>query len=145
VPSPRSRPRRGRHAEAAAAWTALGCPYEAAVALADSSDPDDLRSAFVTFGGLEALRWSGAANRLRAAGQTLPCHASATSDAVRLDRRAVDVALLLAEGLTNSEIAERLYIAPKTVDHHVSNVLAKLGVPTRRRGARVGRLGLGGR
>jgi DNA-binding NarL/FixJ family response regulator len=38
---------------------------------------------------------------------------------------------VLAEGLTNSEVAERLYISPKTVAVHVSNVLAKLGMSSR--------------
>jgi len=38
---------------------------------------------------------------------------------------------LLAEGFSNSEIASTLCTSPKTVDHHVSAVLAKLGVPSR--------------
>lgn len=47
------------------------------------------------------------------------------------DRR-LDVARLLARGLSNSEIAAHLVISPKTADHHVSAVLAKLGVANRR-------------
>ena len=39
---------------------------------------------------------------------------------------------LIATGLTNTEIAERLFISAKTVDHHVSAILVKLGVATRR-------------
>jgi DNA-binding NarL/FixJ family response regulator len=39
---------------------------------------------------------------------------------------------LLAEGLTNAEIAEGLFVSVRTVDHHVSAILDKLGVPTRR-------------
>ena len=42
----------------------------------------------------------------------------------------------MAEGLTNAEIAERLAISPKTVEHHVSAVLGKLGAGTRRDAAR---------
>ncbi len=38
----------------------------------------------------------------------------------------------MAGGATNAQIAQRLVIAPKTVDHHVSAVLAKLGVASRR-------------
>jgi DNA-binding NarL/FixJ family response regulator len=38
---------------------------------------------------------------------------------------------LVAAGLSNGEIAGRLVIAPKTAEHHVSRVLAKLGVRTR--------------
>ena len=44
---------------------------------------------------------------------------------------------LLAEGLRNAHIAERLVLSAKTVDHHVSAVLAKLGVPTRAAARRV--------
>lgn len=48
-----------------------------------------------------------------------------------LTRRELDVLRLLAGGLTNRAIAERLYISPKTVEHHTSRIYAKLGVTTR--------------
>jgi DNA-binding NarL/FixJ family response regulator len=53
-----------------------------------------------------------------------------------LTERQLDVLDLVAEGLTNGEIAARLVVSTRTVDHHVSAVLAKLGVTTRREVAR---------
>ena len=41
------------------------------------------------------------------------------------------MALLIADGLTNAELARRLYISPKTAAVHVSNILRKLGVASR--------------
>ena len=49
-----------------------------------------------------------------------------------LTNRQLDVARLVARGMTNNEIAARLYISPKTADHHVSAILAKLALPNRR-------------
>ncbi|HRD64360.1 MAG TPA: LuxR C-terminal-related transcriptional regulator, partial [Nocardioides sp.] len=49
-----------------------------------------------------------------------------------LTNRQLDVARLVARGLSNNEIANRLYISPKTADHHVSAILAKLELPNRR-------------
>jgi DNA-binding CsgD family transcriptional regulator len=48
-----------------------------------------------------------------------------------LTPREREVALLIADGLTNAELARRLYISPKTAAVHVSNILHKLGVPSR--------------
>jgi DNA-binding NarL/FixJ family response regulator len=50
---------------------------------------------------------------------------------VGLSPREIEVLRLLAEGHSNAEIAARLYISSKTVRNHVTNILAKLDVPTR--------------
>jgi len=49
------------------------------------------------------------------------------------------VLLLLAEGLTNGEIASRLFVSVKTVDHHVSAILLKLEAPTRHAAVKIAR------
>ena len=55
------------------------------------------------------------------------------------------MAALLAEGLSNAGLAERLYISPRTAAVHVSNILAKLGMALAHRGGGVGRAGGPGR
>ena len=69
--------------------------------------------------------------------------ASTRANPAGLTARELEVSSLLAEGLTNAEIADRLIVSAKTVDHHVSSVLTKLGVTSRRQVAQAARqLGL---
>jgi DNA-binding NarL/FixJ family response regulator len=72
-----------------------------------------------------------------ALGQTKPKPgaAAATSPAT-LSRRELEIARLVAEGLTNREIASRLFISNRTVETHVTNMLNKLGASSRTQLAR---------
>ncbi len=69
--------------------------------------------------------------------------ASQAAGLARLSARELEVAELVASGATNPEIATRLFLSRKTVEHHVSNALAKLGLHSRAElAARVGRTDL---
>ena len=54
-----------------------------------------------------------------------------SSSAPRLSERELEVAALIAQGLTNKQIAERLFIATGTVERHVANILGKLDMSNR--------------
>jgi DNA-binding CsgD family transcriptional regulator/tetratricopeptide (TPR) repeat protein len=131
----------GGHFDAAAdRWAVLGVPYERALALVDSGRPDAIRS------GLDALDRLGATavadwfrRDLRSQGiNDVPARRrqSTRANVAGLTAREVEVLALVADGLTNAELARRLFISPKTVDHHVSAILTKLGVSNRRDAAR---------
>jgi DNA-binding CsgD family transcriptional regulator len=129
--------------KATAAWEDVGCPYEAALARAESDDPDQLRTALDTFIGLGARPMADRLTaRLRHLGirdlPRQPTRATAANPA-GLTARELEVLALLADGATNNNIATRLHISPKTAGHHVSAILTKLNVPTRRDAARAAR------
>ena len=133
--TPFARQLAGDWAGAAAAWERLGCPYEAACALSDSEDETALRRALATFDRLGARPLAQAiARRLRERGaRAIPRGPRPTTraNAAGLTSREIEIVGLLADDLRNAEIAARLSLAPKTVEHHISAILAKLEVRSR--------------
>ena len=147
VPDPWRAELEGDVERAVAGWTELDAPYEAALALAGSDSEDQLMRAFdqlQELGGRPATAF--VARRLRDRGiRGLPRgpRPSTRDNPAGLTTREVEVLALLAEGLRNAEIAERLFLSERTVDRHVSAVLRKLSVRTRAQaGAEAVRLGL---
>jgi DNA-binding CsgD family transcriptional regulator/tetratricopeptide (TPR) repeat protein len=125
----------GHPDKAAAAWAAIGCPYQQAQCLAETGDPTQINEALVIFQTLGAGSAAKlAADSLRSMGVRRisrgPRRATRENPAGLSDRE-VEVLTLLAEGLRNTEIAERLVLSTRTVDHHVSAILTKLGVRSR--------------
>jgi DNA-binding CsgD family transcriptional regulator len=124
-----------QHAVSADAWIERGCPYLAALALIGSSRESDLRRAFELLDGLGA---GGTQRIVRARMRVLG--ARSVPNGVRSRTRAHPAGLTgreqevldeLRHGRSNAEIAARLVISAKTVDHHVTRILAKLGVHSR--------------
>jgi DNA-binding CsgD family transcriptional regulator/tetratricopeptide (TPR) repeat protein len=124
----------GRWKEAADAWHDIDCPYEEALALAEG-DEEAMLEAITIFDGLGARPAARIVrSRLRAMGVAhIPQgpRLETRANPAGLTNRQVEVLGLMAEGLSNGEIADRLYISKKTTEHHVSAVLAKLGASTR--------------
>jgi DNA-binding CsgD family transcriptional regulator/tetratricopeptide (TPR) repeat protein len=127
-------------AAAARAWSGLGCPYEQAWSLAGDGSETGLRAAFEILDRL-GMRAAAArvAERLRMVGaRVIPRgrRASTRANVAGLTARQLDVLALISEGLKNIEIGRRLFISPKTVDHHVSAILDKIDVGNRVAAAR---------
>jgi DNA-binding CsgD family transcriptional regulator/tetratricopeptide (TPR) repeat protein len=122
---------------AAGLWKSIGAPYEHALELADSGRRPELLAALAELDRLGAQAAATLARReLRRLGVThLPRRRTHTNPAGLTDRQ-LEVLGLVAEGLTNAEIADRLVVSVRTVDHHVAAILTKLNVTSRREAAR---------
>jgi DNA-binding CsgD family transcriptional regulator len=126
----------GEWAAAAEEWHAVGNPLWAALSLARSRRLADARAALEIVDGLGAAAIRAAILRDRhAAGLPTPRGPRSVSRANQwgLTARELEVLGLLAEGLSNAELAARLFLSEKTIGHHVSAILRKSGEPTRSR------------
>ena len=127
---------------AAAGWDAMGCPYEQAIALSGGDDAAQ-RQALVIFDRLGAVPAArNLRRRLRADGVRSVSpgpRMERRQDAAGLTRRQNEVLSLLGSGLSNADIADRLGLSGKTVEHHVSAILAALDAPSRLAAVRVAR------
>ncbi|TLY83726.1 MAG: hypothetical protein E6K41_00470 [Gammaproteobacteria bacterium] len=124
----------GEWRSAAGAWERLGMPYERALALAEGPE-DALLEALAILDGLEAGPLASIVRqRLRKLGvRGVPRgpRAATRGNPAGLTAREVEVLRLLVSGHTNSELAKRMHVSSKTVEHHVSAILDKLDVHTR--------------
>lgn len=136
VPEPWASGIRGDWRSAAEGWDARGRPYEQAIELVASGEPT------VMADGLTLLDHLGAdatatlvRRRLKDLGvRRVPRgpRKDTRANPAGLTNRQAEILGHLAEGATNAEIADRLVLSVRTVDHHVSAILAKLGVGSRR-------------
>jgi DNA-binding CsgD family transcriptional regulator len=126
----------GEWREAAAEWQQLQCPVWAAMALGQSAELEDARrsQAILDRVGAPAVHQAVSRSRFQL-GLPVPRAPRATSRAnpSRLTSRELEVLELLVAGHSNSGIAQLLFLSDKTVGHHVSAILRKLGEPTRAR------------
>jgi DNA-binding CsgD family transcriptional regulator len=124
----------GNWEDAALYWDEGGFTFQAALARLDG-DEQAVREALAAFEKLGAKPAAAEAlGRLRAMGATkIPRgpRASTATNPDGLTSREQEIMGFLTDSLTNREIAARLFLSEKTVDHHVSAILGKLGVRTR--------------
>lgn len=120
--------------KAAEIWKRSGCPYQQAISLSEGNE-DDKKSALVIFQQLGAkaigekikmeMRASGIKNIPRGIRE------STKANPAQLTNRELEIIYLLQKAVHNKEIADMLFISPKTVDNHISSILFKLDVNSR--------------
>jgi DNA-binding CsgD family transcriptional regulator len=121
-------------AKASALWKSAGCPYEEALLLFEGNDEDKRKAIEIADKLGATIVFEKMKHLMRACGiKRLPRGLRATTkqNIANLTQRELDILELLKEGLQNKEIGARLFISPKTVDHHISSILFKLDVNSR--------------
>jgi len=135
----------GAWEDAASGWAEIGCRYEQAQCLATGT-PDRQLEALSILDDLQAAPFAARLRRsLRAAGVSVPRgpYSAARNHPLGLTSKQAEVLDLIAEGLTNQEIADCLFISTKTAENHVSAILSKLEVRNRREAAAIARAARG--
>jgi DNA-binding CsgD family transcriptional regulator/tetratricopeptide (TPR) repeat protein len=121
--------------QAADTWRALGCPYEQALILGWYGGEPEQREALTLFQRLGAIPATEALRRrmlsLGIRGVPRGARPSTQGHPFGLTRREAQILDLMHDGLRNAAIAKRLYLSTRTVDHHVSTILGKLGAKSR--------------
>lgn len=120
---------------AASLWGGCGCPYEQATVLGWYGGEAEQREALTILERLGAAPAAkGLRRRMRAQGvRQIPrgSRESTRRHEFGLTRREAEILALLVQGLRNAAIAKRLFLSTKTVEHHISAILAKLNVRSR--------------
>jgi len=123
------------HADDQAVIRSLGAGLDGY--LLKDSDPEDVLAAIHTTARGALVLGRGASDAVVAATASAP----PTGGLAALDARDLEILELLVEGLPTSQVAARLFLAPKTVRNRISQMLTKLGVATRDEAIAVGQAG----
>jgi DNA-binding NarL/FixJ family response regulator len=123
------------HADDQAVIRSLGAGLDGY--LLKDSDPEDVLAAIHTTARGALVLGRGASDAVVAATASAP----PTGGLAALDARDLEILELLVEGLPTSQVAARLFLAPKTVRNRISHMLTKLGVATRDEAIAVGQAG----
>jgi DNA-binding NarL/FixJ family response regulator len=113
------------HADDQAVMRSLGAGLDGY--LLKDADPEDILAAIHTVARGTMVLGRGATAAVVAAAAVAP----RTDGLARLDARELEILELLIQGLTTTQVAARLFLAPKTIRNRVSDVIGKLGVATR--------------
>jgi DNA-binding CsgD family transcriptional regulator len=124
----------GEWQSAAKLWEELQCPYEQALALSEG-DEESMKRAIEIFDRLGASATSQLIKqKMRESGiRSIPKgpRKRTRENPAGLTSRQLEVLNLLGKGLSNNEIGNKLFISPKTVDHHISAIFSKLNIHSR--------------
>jgi DNA-binding CsgD family transcriptional regulator len=127
----------GHPTEAATIWDTKGIPYERGLALMHGDEEARLEAleVFETLGATAVAPKLRRALRAEGVGVPRGRGRETRRHAAGLTGRQAEVLQLLAEGLSNIEIADQLFVSPRTVETHVSAVLTKLDSSSRKEAA----------